>query len=66
MIFSGACVCGFLFLKRKDVIVPFIYSGDCEITVKLSFSLSHLWVKHSFLYYHCFSVSRSLDSLLLA
>lgn len=66
MIFAVACVCGLLFLKRKDIIVPFIYSGAGEITVKLFFSPSHLYVKHPFLYYHCFSVSRSLDSLLLA
>lgn len=34
---SVACVCGFLFLKKKDVIVPFAYSGDGEITMKLFF-----------------------------
>lgn len=37
MIFSVACVCGLLFLKRKDIIVPYIYSGAGEITVKLFF-----------------------------
>lgn len=63
MVLSVAYVCGFLFLKRKAVIAPSIYSGGGEITMKL-FSLSHLGVKHS--YYHCFSVFRSLDNLVLA
>lgn len=35
-------MCVFLFLKRKDVIVPFIYSCAGEVSVKLFF-LTFMW-----------------------
>lgn len=43
-----ACVCGFLFLKRKAVIALFIYSG--EITEALfSLSLTSVWITFSYI-----------------